>query len=111
MSKISFIWPWVGLKASNILNMGPGDGLGSTRYSPPRHPSHPIPRVHPSPALPAVYRVPHLPYTEVKEAVGLISVAQLSLSVPFSGFRTITEVYNLLEIGRINNHLFIPGFK
>ena len=27
-SRISFIWPWVGPLARNILNMGPGMGLG-----------------------------------------------------------------------------------
>ena len=25
---LAFIWPWVGLKARYILNMGPGAGLG-----------------------------------------------------------------------------------
>ena len=39
--------------------------------------------------------------------VGLRSVAQLSLDGHISGFRTMTEVYNLIEIGRINNHLSI----
>ena len=41
--------------------------------------------------------------------VGLISVAQLTLDGLFSGFRTMTEVYNLVEIGRINDHYLIPG--
>ena len=35
----------------------------------------------------------------VNSAVGLKSVAQLTLWVHFSDLRTITEVYNLLEIG------------
>ena len=42
-------------------------------------------------------------------AVGLISVGQLSLSEHFSGSRVMTEVYNLSDIGRINNHSFIAG--
>ena len=41
--------------------------------------------------------------------VGLKSVEQLSLSDRFSGFQGITEVYNLVDIGRINNHFVIPG--
>ena len=41
-------------------------------------------------------------------AVGLISVAQLSLYTEISGFQELTEVYNLVDIGRINNHLLIP---
>ena len=42
-------------------------------------------------------------------AVGLKSVVQLTLSVQISGFGTMTEVYNLVRIGRINNHFFIAG--
>ena len=41
--------------------------------------------------------------------VGLKSVAQLSLDDHISDIRGITEVYNLAKIGRISNHLFIPG--
>ena len=44
-------------------------------------------------------------------AVGLRSVDQLSLVAHFSGSQTITEVYNLVGIGRINNHFTIPGTK
>ena len=43
--------------------------------------------------------------------MGLISVAQLTLSLLFSGFLGITEVYNLARIDRINNHFVIPGTK
>ena len=43
--------------------------------------------------------------------VGLKSVAQLTLEGLFSGFQGITEVYNLATVGRINNHLSIPGNK
>ena len=42
-------------------------------------------------------------------AVGLISVGQLSLDEHFSDIRGMTEVYNLLRIGRTNNHYVIPG--
>ena len=41
--------------------------------------------------------------------VGLKSVEQLSLGDQISGSRELTEVYNLLDIGRIINHLFIVG--
>ena len=40
--------------------------------------------------------------------VGLISVGQLSLYVHFSGFKGITEVYNLLRIDNPNDHKGIP---
>ena len=43
--------------------------------------------------------------------VGLKSVGQLSLVTHFSGFQGITEVYNLVDIGRINNHFHILGTK
>ena len=41
--------------------------------------------------------------------VGLRSVDQLSLDDQISGSQTMTEVYNLLRIGRINNHYCILG--
>ena len=43
-------------------------------------------------------------------AVGLISVRQLSLGAQISVFQGFTEVYNLVEIGKLNNHYDIPGF-
>ena len=43
--------------------------------------------------------------------MGLISVDQLTLGWLFSGFLGMTEVYNLRNIGRINNHSLIPGTK
>ena len=43
--------------------------------------------------------------------VGLISVDQLTLGTEISGFHGMTEVYNLLKIGRINDHSLIPGTK
>ena len=48
---------------------------------------------------------------QVNMVVGLISVDQLSLGPHFSVFSLMTEVYNLSEIGRINNHMYIPGNK
>ena len=41
--------------------------------------------------------------------VGLISVGQLSLSVHFSGFQGITELYNLAVAGNPDDHKSIPG--
>ena len=54
-------------------------GLGGYRYSPPSHP--PTYRTTPGtpPPAMAVYRAPHCPSMEYNMAVGLISVAQLSL--------------------------------
>ena len=43
--------------------------------------------------------------------VGLRSVDQLSLDARFSESGGMTEVYNLVEIGRIINHCLIPGNK
>ena len=43
--------------------------------------------------------------------VGLISVARLTLSAQISDITGITEGYNLVETGRINNHIVIPGNK
>ena len=45
----------------------------------------------------------------VNSVVGLKSVAQLSLCARFSGSQGMTEVYNLLSVGIINNHYAIPG--
>ena len=44
-------------------------------------------------------------------AVGLRSVDQLCLSAQISDIRGITEVYNLVQLGRIINHFVIPGNK
>ena len=81
----------------------------------PLQPTHPVPH-------PGYTPVPHPGHGStgvwcyggadgLNSAVGLISVAQLSLSGHISGFPGFTEVYNLVETGRINNHLFIPGNK
>ena len=85
--------------------------LGSTRVVPLPVPTSPIPRVHPSPAR--HYRVRTLPLPHghdggVNMAVGLRSVGQLSLDAHISGLRGMTEVYNVINIGRINNHFTIP---
>ena len=44
-------------------------------------------------------------------AVGLKSVEQLSLSAHISETKGMTEVYNLVRIGKSGNHSFIPGNK
>ena len=44
-----------------------------------------------------------------KCVVGLKSVEQLTLSVDFSGFQGITEVYNLPLAGNPDDHKHIPG--
>ena len=94
--------------------MGPGRVYWvGYRYSPPRHPVlH-----HPGYTSPPPSRLAW-PDRSVQRSgqlsnmvVGLISVAQLSLSVHFSGFRTITEVYNLVDTGNPNDHKGIPGNK
>ena len=46
---------------------------------------------------------------ELNMVVGLISVDQLTLDDQISGSEGITEGYNLVRIGKINNHLSIPG--
>ena len=92
-----------------MLNMGPGRVLGGYRYSTPPGPpqSHHTPGTPLPPALPGT-PTPVLP-DSVNKAVGLKSVAQLTLSVQISDIRGITEVYNLALAGRINNHFLIPG--
>ena len=82
-------------------------GTGIALPSPPRYP-HPgyTPPPYPTARVHLGVRV-----SGSNMAVGLKSVAQLSLDELFSGFQGITEVYNLLDIGRINNHFVIPGFE
>ena len=81
------------------------------RYSPPStHPGIP------TPGTPPLHHGPvPLPYTvmspDLNMAVGLKSVRQLSLSARISDIEGMTEVYNLLKIGRMNNHFVIPGFE
>ena len=64
--------------------------------------------------MPAVLMTSQLPRgaaAQRNKAVGLISVDQLSLDARISESGGITEVYNLVEIGRNNNHYVIPGNK
>ena len=92
-----------------MTKYGPWDGCGWYRYStPPSHPPIPLPRVHPLPG-PGMLPALHGWYGGVNMVVGLILVAQLTLGAHFSGFWTITEVHNLLYVGIINNHKYIPG--
>ena len=58
---------------------------------------------------PGMVQLPHGYYGGVNMVVGLISVMQLSLSVEFSGFQGITEVYNLANAGNPDDHKYIPG--
>ena len=85
----------------------PGTSLVGYRYSPSQYPpgTHPVCTTPGTPPLTVTaVHVLGMLSREVKLVVGLISVDQLSLSVLISGFRTMTEVYNLRNIGRINNH-------
>ena len=71
----------------------------------------PIPRVHPSPYPSTASAVPGTALEQVNMAVGLRSVAQLTLDGHISETRGITEVYNLVRIQEISNHFLIPGNK
>ena len=53
-------------------------------------------------AVPELSAVPH------ELAVGLISVEQLTLGHHFSGFKGITEVYNVDIAGNPDDHKSIP---
>ena len=108
-SVIAFIWPWVGPLALNIWNYGSWDGLVGTRYSPPSHPPGPHHPGYTSLAPGMAARWLHAVYTMRNMVVGLISVVQLTLSAQISGSSLMTEVYNLVGIGRINDHKPIPG--
>ena len=91
--------------------MGPGMALAGYRVVPlPTHPSS-----H-TPGTPSHYgrcdvSCPQCQYGGVNSVVGLRSVAQLTLSARISGFTGMTEVYNLVYVGRTNNHSFILGNK
>ena len=73
------------------------------RYSPPAHP----PSLH-HPGYTSPYPAAGLytadmaaaVYSQLNIAVGLKSVAQLSLSARISGFQGMTEVYNLVGIDK-----------
>ena len=74
------------------------EGLGGYRYSPSTHPppSH-TPGTPPLPP-PLVHGLRMRRADQLKVAVGLKSVDQLTLSPLFSVLRGITEGYNLLRI-------------
>ena len=94
--------------------MGPGRYLVVYRYStPPDPPSlhHPgTPPHYPATGVTAGYTAARA-CPRLNMVMGLISVAQLSLSAQISQSSGITEVYNLVEIDRNINHSFIPGNK
>ena len=71
-----------------------GSGLGTGIAPLPDPPSPAPPRVHLPPTVTAVH-VPGMLAATRDMVVGLKSVAQLSLWALFSGFLSITEVYNL----------------
>ena len=58
----------------------------------------------PSPTHPCYMAPPRTRHGVLYMVVGLISVDQLSLGLQISGFQGMTEVYNLIKVGRINNH-------
>ena len=83
--------------------------LLGTRYSP--SPAHPHPH-HPgyTPTAGIVYMVyGYGSAARLKGGVGLRSVDQLTLDAHISGFRGITEGYNLVIAGNPNDHFLIPG--
>ena len=89
--------------------MGLGGYWLGTRYSPsPAHPV-PIPRVHPPMPPTATMQVFTGTDGQDNMVVGLISVDQLTLEPEISRFQGMTEGYNLVKIGRINNHSLIVG--
>ena len=91
--------------------MGPGRVLGGYRVVPlPDHPSSPPPRVHPPHRHPTL-ATRRAAAAGLNSAVGLRSVAQLTLVGHFSGSRGMTEVYNLVVAGNANDHNVIPGNK
>ena len=87
-----------------MLNMGSWDGWVVVPGIALPAPTQPYPpRVHlPHPCTPGYAAAPLAHRGNM--VVGLISVAQLTLDDQISGFLTMTEVYNLLRIGRIINH-------
>ena len=106
--RIAFIWPWVGSLRLNMTNIGV---LGLAGWVPG---IAPLPATHPyhhpgytpaSDAVPGTRNSTAARWSRgVNMVVGLKSVCQLSLCVQISGFQDMTEVYNLIRIGRINNH-------
>ena len=91
--------------------MGPGTvGVLGTGIAPLR-PTH-LPTTPGTPPLPAPHPGTTVAPAVVSEAaVGLISVDQLTLSAEISGFRGITEGYNVVIAGNPNDHKLFPGTK
>ena len=86
-----------------------GTGIAPLQAHPvPTYPGYTPP---PTTAADVIHAPTAVLYGGVNSAVGLRSVGQLSLSARFSGSKGMTEVYNLVEIDRITNHLGIPGNK
>ena len=87
--------------------VGTGIALPGTHPVPtrPHHPGYTLP------TGPGMLRAVQWQSQRAKVAVGLKSVAQLSLYARISGFLGITEVYNLLIAGNANDHNVIPGIK
>ena len=82
-----------------------------TRYSPPRNPPT-IPYPGYTSLPPRVYSAGACGYVSQRNmVVGLKSVDQVSLCTRFSGFRGMTEGYNVATAGNPNNHYLIPGNK
>ena len=79
------------------------------RYSPSRPTPTAPPRVHPPLPHPGTEKLTHGHDIQVNMVVGLIYVEQLTLRGQISDILGMTEVYNLVRIGRINNHYCIPG--
>ena len=95
----------------NKVKYGSWDGAGwgtgialPDPTQPYRTPGTPLPPGYTSPPDWYSAAVGYGAVPQCNMAVGLKSVAQLSLYVRFSGFQGMTEGYNLSEIGRINNH-------
>ena len=80
--------------------MGPGRVYGGTRYSTlPAHPSCTTPGTPPLHAVTGLHAA-RGQYPRLKVAVGLISVARLTLSAEISRLRGMTEGYNLVRIDK-----------
>ena len=96
-----------------MVKYGSWDGSwvvpGITPPGPPLVPTTPGTPPPPHIAGPGMVQLPHGYYGGANSAVGLKSVAQLSLCGHFSGFQGITEGYNLATAGNPNDHKYISG--
>ena len=99
----------------NMTKYGSREGTGWVPGSTPL-PATPVPTTPGTPSRWPEVRTRWLhhaagPYHQCNIAVGLKSVDQLSLDLQISGFRGITEVYNLAVVRDPNDHNVIPGTK